>query len=376
MTSEWKCVRPYFHEVNGSNGETLTVLYGILIALIFFVNIILIIMLVKTKGKLFTNTSKLFIFLACINLLTACVLLPYKIYMIKISSKATCTDVGFLSFFGTLIPTLLSETTALVVTDRYYLITHKLMHRTYFSSHRFIVYLILMVSASSCWGVAHYYISQQTDSRKIAYFFISFIIYILILIVICIVFNVKILQTVVKALRNSTLSRSNKRTERRLSRTVTVISTILVICYIPFIIGLTNASSILHRTTNIAEISSALMTVQWTLLFVYLNSVLNSCAYLLRSHNIRRFILPCLHKRNISEKSSLNTSIRPKKVSLPTLVSITMMANKRRDKSLSQASKTLEIKRGVLVRKQKTSMKERKRESISGKDNLAIELQQ
>lgn len=359
---------------------TLMVLYGILSGFIVISNIILIIGIIKTRtSKAMTNTNKMFIFLSCVDLLTATLLLPYQIYMIEITPNMTCIDTAVRTFFSSFLPILSGETIVLIAAERYFLIGHKLMHRLHFSPQRLLIYVFVTVAISGGWGLAYCFVSQQTDMRQSAIIFIGMAVYEGVLLIMGLVFNIKILRTVVNARRNSTLSRSNKKTERKLSRTIAIICAILTLCYIPSVVGLANASYYIH-TNNRAEVASAMMTLYYTFLLATLNSGLNSAVYVVRNDKIKTYLCggqkdyDYKNQHNKSMTSTGKNSIALKKISIASVTS-----TKEKHRRISAASATLEIKNGVLVPKtrrlerQDRIEEEKNDEKEMGKQNLGLE---
>lgn len=406
------CTKPYLPDTIGDHGITLMVLYGILSAFITSTNVTLVIGIVRTKTKAMSNTNKLFIFLACVNLLTALLLLPYQIYMIEITPDTSCIDAGVRAFFVSFLPLLSGAVITLIATERYFLIAYKLMHRKYFSAQRLALYVVLLISMSACWGLAYCFISQDINNLKeISIVFMGLAANEGVLLILALVFNIKILQTVVKARRNFTLSRCNKKTERKLSRTISIICVTLAVCYLPSVVGLANASYYTDKN-SIDKVKEAIMTFHWTFLLAYLNSGLNSLIYLVRNEKIKRYLCGTkdhnsnhnksvsggnsspLKKLSVASNASNNIAMRKvstlsnaskhattplkKKISIASISSIS--STKQKQQLVNAASSTMEIRNGVLVPKVRPPMtrqdeivEEEEEQKEIGKENPALE---
>lgn len=286
-----ECVTHFQEDtVGGINGILLTTIYSINMVFIVVFNTLLIIGICKTRKKnKFTNSNKLFLFLCASDLSAGCILMPMQIYFIHITPDVSCLQTAVRAFWSS-FPLLLSGNNILVISiDRYIMMSKNKFYRKYFTSKCIVGYIAVEFAISFAWALWYVFTIESIDKEDHTKFYISLSAYELLILLAVIIFNFKMLFSVKRAQKNTTLSYNN--TEQVLSKTIAMISFALVICYIPSIIGLAVTGLFLHYTTDLEQIRVITIVLIWSLVPTQINSALNAMIYLIRNSRIRKFYM-------------------------------------------------------------------------------------
>ena len=160
------------------------------------------------------------------------------------------------------------------------------------------------------------------STEKIAIFFVSVATFEVGVLITCLVFNFLILGIVKRTTRNSTLADSTnkkKTAEYRLSRTILIISSALIVTYLPSVFGLYLTGIYLKKLSFIDlinkrdEMETYTKGLIWSLIFTLINSGLNATIFIARNSRMKR-MYKSIYNKNIKwreEEESQSTSNSP-----------------------------------------------------------------
>ena len=313
-------VRPYFimpecittfrkDTVGGPHRVTLTTIYAAnMIAIIIF-NTLLIIGICKTRKKnKFTSSNKLFLLLCSSDLLAGVVLMPLQIYFVNLVPNMTCMHTAVRAFWNA-FPVVLSGTNILVLTlDRYLMMVKNELYHRWFSKTR-LLGLIVAIEILISFGWAFWYVftTQSLDPHDAAVFFIGLSSYQFLILASVVILNVKMVRHVKLSRKGTTLS-GHHRAEDILSRTISMVSFALIICYIPGTIATGTAGFYSLYSRDRESLNRITTTLIYCFLPTQINSSVNAIIYLSKNTRIQSFYrnvcCACFGKGNAHHSSA------------------------------------------------------------------------
>ena len=298
--------------VHNNNGNILLGFYVLSMLLITTTNIAMIVGLIKCFRKL-SRINKLFIFLSLNDLMVGILLIPIQIYGVISGDKTSCTGAGVHGFLTVYAPSVSMTTVCLIALDRYMLISNKIFYENYLTSCFVTIWIIgelTIVIIGSLW----YAISLQYQNLVVHGLLMLFLsTFVGIALGSVTVINIKLLRHVKQAAKESqqTFSFGTTRYEKKVTKTIIVISIILVICYLPTLIGLLYNSifyfkpgnKIMRKKTNNIQ-----QLLPWLTCLVELHSFLNASVFIWRNRIIVNYYKVMFHISVAPSTSSRNTA--------------------------------------------------------------------
>lgn len=302
--------------VEGINGKLLFAAYVLSMVFIIVANVTLIYGLVRTSGKRFTSSTKYFLVLSSTDLLAGVVMMPIQLYVVRAVPNISCILTGVRAFFS-VFPLTLSGVIIMVLTiDRYVVMAGRKKHNR--SGYRDIVlYVSIAFLVSFGWGIWYTITTRRTTFRKMSVYFISLAVFEASVLITAIVFNFFILREVKEASKNTTVKGKARKSEQRLSTTITIISGSLVVMYIPSVIGLLVAGAFFYDLTVLdlflgkvtrEDIRYYSIALIWSLVPTLFNSGLNACIYIARNKRMRR-MYTSIYNRNVKWNSETSEDL-------------------------------------------------------------------
>jgi len=286
-----KCIPSFRSDTVGDMHPTiLTTMYAVTMVAIIVSNLLLVVGISKTmKNNKLTNSNKLFLFLCLSDLLTGCVLMPVQIYYIHLVPNITCVQAGVRAFWSS-FPLILSGTNILVITlDRYLMMVKNHFYRKWFSGKYLLVNMVLLeICISLGWALWYVFGTQTLDTNIYAALFIGLCLYQILLLTSVFILNLKMVSEVKLSRKNTTLT-NNNRAEKVLSKTITMISIALVVCYTPSTIATGVAGFYTLYSKNRTHLNIVTTVLVYCLVPMQINSALNAVIYLVRNSRIRGF---------------------------------------------------------------------------------------
>ena len=294
--------------------QTLTAVNGAICGCILIFNLLAIwgILRTKLKKKPLTATKKLLLILFGCCILVGLVLLPYQIYMVQRGEN--CSNVIGHTFTANFLTLVLIHLIVLMVMERHVLIVHRKKHRKDYSGRQLRLYVAIAVIVAAVWSIVQALLNNQSKKQsRLAVFFIVQVTYVIVLLLFVVANTLKISKMVsIVSRQTSSLNLHNKRTERRLSKTVILIAVIFVLCLIPLIVAMIYfAHHLLDNDLDTDKTSSRLLlsrqVLVWCTIPLFVSCFLASVVFVALDRKIRTLC---------SRDSSLNISSQhPRKLS-------------------------------------------------------------
>lgn len=292
-----------FVQISEANRLVLTIIYATFIPLIIAANLLLIIGIMKTKCKKLTTSQILFLILGASDLSLGMIHLPIQLFLLQTKTTITCAHLKLRGFwFG--FPISLSGATILLISiDRY---VHVTKNRPTKKLMRGLIIGDLLVAFT--WAIAYALISDGFNIKAAAKYFIGLSIYEGTVLAIGVLLNVLLLENVRMKARNSSI----KRKTDSLTKTIGLITTTLVLTYIPSVIVFNVAAYTYLFSTDREKIKNISVAVTWSLVPAQLNAVFNSLIYCTRNRRIMRYfkhLIQCTELERGLEISMKTSSI-------------------------------------------------------------------
>lgn len=286
------------------NGDLLTGAYAINFVFLVVSNVALIIGLIKTKQNTLKRTSKLFLLLSSSDLLLGLILMPIQIASIHLIPDLDCMTIANRAFWSN-FPLILSGLTILLISvDRYLMITRTSFYHKYFTRKVMIVIVFIEICISFSWSFSYMEISRSNNLRSHAKYLFSvagFEAFILTSVVIVYIALLQYVQATVKVM--SSARHIPPDYDRKLLKTIMLISITLVICYAPSVISITLAGYFSLFSTDITVQRIVNVAVIWSLVITSVNSGLNACICIARSSQIKKFYRSIFCRKEVAEIS-------------------------------------------------------------------------
>ena len=287
VDEESRCIEFFKDELfERKTKNVITVIFAVLCLLIVIFNLVVIsgVLRAKLSKKPLTVTRKLLLILFIAQLVSAIILLPYQ--MIMINRAGNCGGRAGFSFVYNFMVIFLLNVVVILGLERQVLIIHRKKHRKDFSHRRIRLYAFIAIAVTLAWSIAHALVTNQNNKKKLAAFYMAQTVYILLLLIFIFITTLKISHRVQLSKRNFSLNIHNKRTERKLTKAIIVISNLLAISYIPIIFSMVFIS---HHFHTDGKIDRSLELVIWCGLSVFLNHAISPIVYLILDKKARSY---------------------------------------------------------------------------------------
>ena len=309
-----KCTELLNIEITGgSNGIGLIVAYIVCMIFIVISNSMFVFGFWRTINmKRLFSSQIIFLVISFSDILAGLVFVPLQLYFIVHIPDVSCTLSITRSFWATFPITLSGCLIMFLTIDRYSVVSRTKL--TLATNHTKLVslYIILSLVVSFGWAAWHTGITStvprdvMVSNQRTALFFISIATFELVVLGVSLIFNVLVLRAVKQNNEQSSVSDTVKRAaEQKLSKTILIIGTSLILTYSPsvaatYIIGITlqqmERSELLEKRTLVIRITRALI---WALILTLVNSGLNAAIFIWRNSRIRRLFTSMYSGRNV-----------------------------------------------------------------------------
>ena len=209
------------------DADILTAVYALLMVLIIVPNAFVAREICKHKRirRPLTASKMILISLVITQILFALIVLPFNIYIVRtLEEPEKRKQISSRGFFSIFFLVFCLNATILVSAERNQLITDRKMHKCKYSVSRTRWKIALVFVVSAIWGIIHAVFLNQKNKNKLAALYTALALYIIFVLLTAVYLSLQILRKVALSMRNSTLSLHNKKNERRLSRTITLMA--------------------------------------------------------------------------------------------------------------------------------------------------------
>ena len=288
---------------SGTNGTILIVVYILAMIFIIVSNAMFIFGLWRTKKKRLFSTQLIFLVISCSDMMLGVVFIPFQLYFIVNIPDVLCRLSIARAFWSTFPMTFSGCLIMFLTFDRYSVVskTTTSLSRSSINDKMVIVYIIFSLLASLGWSTWHIVITRMarrdpiSTNQRLAIFFISIATFEFVVLGVSLVYNVLILRAVKKSNERSTISTALKRkSEHRLSNTILLIGSALILTYSPsvfatYVIGIilqqVERSQLLEKRDLVIQATRALI---WSLILTLINSGLNATIFISRNSRIKK----------------------------------------------------------------------------------------
>ena len=265
----------------------LTVIPSILTPLVIGFNAALITGIIKIKQHRFTSSQILFIFLFVSDLTFGLTQLPLEIYFRQKSSKPSCTEVKMWNFSYIFLLCTSGTFLAVISMDRYLLIVYRKHYQRFATNKKLALLIISVLLISLSWAISHTLIPDGFDIKRLAKYIIAISIYEGTILASAIFFNIALLRKVKMETINSSIK--CKRIDKTLTKTITIITAVLIISYLPGLItwSVLGYASLHSENNNLVQNTAHFLS--WSRIPTHINAMLNSVIYLARNRRMKHY---------------------------------------------------------------------------------------
>ena len=270
---------------------TIKVTYSSILAAasIFIVisNLLLILGIRKTYRKKMTLSKKLFLFLSASDLFTGLVTVPLQLSMVFYGSKASCFQVRLQAFFNTLTPSLSMFTILTVSIVRYVSVAKPTFYKRNTNSPWIFVVLGMQFILST---VISIWYATATSRQHLGAFLIFVTLFCFLIIGGAVLLNIVLYVKLNSNFYSTSAVRDHKQKtyQKRVTKTVIIISVILTISYLPngIVFGLVGYFVSAHGS----HVDLYQVYIPWFFLPMVLNAGVNSVIYMWRDTKISSYL--------------------------------------------------------------------------------------
>ena len=262
-----------------------TLIYSVLILLIIGANILSISGIIKMKRNKFTTSQILFIILCISDLSFGIIQLPYQIYLLRRYEKITCYQT-IIQAFWVVFPIYISGTTLLLISiERYMNVVNKKYYKKIISNTTLAMAIILEVLISTFWSLYFAFVHKKQNLRKLANFLISSSSNEGIFLAAALLLNIALVRNVRSKLRNTTVC---QKTDSKLTTTIRIIATAVIISYLPSIICFNVAAYTYLYSKNSISYQKVTVAIIWSLVPAQVKAVMNALIYISRNREMKK----------------------------------------------------------------------------------------
>lgn len=265
---------------------TYSTILGLTSLFIIISNILLILGLRKNYRKKMTLSKKLFLFLSISDLITGLVTVPFQLSMVFFGSQATCFQVQLQAFFNTLTPALSMFTILTISIVRYVSVARPTFYKRNTNSRW--IFVVLAVQFVFSTGMAVWYVTSTTR-RHLGSFLIFVTLFCFAIIGSAVLLNIVLYIKLNSNSYSTSVSDHKQKTyQKRVTKTIAIISVILSISYLPngIVFGLVGYFVIV----NGSYVDLYQVYIPWFFLPMVLNAGVNSVIYMWRDTKISRYL--------------------------------------------------------------------------------------
>ena len=295
--------------IKESNGTFLSVAYAINVVLIVALNIALFIGLRNSKGtKKYTRNEKFVLLLTLIDSFVAVVDLPLQLVLVRKLNQIGCVSISAIRFWHVFLLLFSGSVVLLIAIEQFVAVFYN--NHCCGADFKEIYLVACTVSCfvlSMAFGV--WYAIMTVKSTQLFdqfVFFFCIATYTIVILVAVIVVNTSLLIKTRKKLRKCEIRvHRTMAIEKRLTKTIMLISATLVVSYVPSVIA-NYYTAFIALGNDLVNMQYAIMTLLWTLVLCELNSAFNPFIYIVRNRKILRMYTSLFrsikHTRNNMKK--------------------------------------------------------------------------
>ena len=265
----------------------LTVIYAILVPLVIGFNSALIIGIIKIKQHRFTSSQVLFILLFVSDLTFGFTQLPSEIYFKQKSNKPSYSEVKMWKCSYIFLVCTSGTCLAVISIDRYLLIVYRKHYQRFATNKTLALIIISVLVILLSWAISHMLIIDGFDIKRLAKYIIAISIYEGTILASAIFFNIALLRKVKMETKNSSIK--CKKIDRTLAKTITIITAVLIISYLPEAITLSVFGYASLHSENVNLVQNTAYILSWSHIPTHINALLNSVIYLARNRRMKHY---------------------------------------------------------------------------------------
>lgn len=265
----------------------LTVIYAILTPLVIGFSSALIIGIIKIKQHRFTSSQVLFILLFVSDLTFGFTQLPLEIYFKQKSNKPSCSEVKLRNFSYVFLVCTSGTCLGVISIDRYLLIVYRKHYQRFATNKKLALIIISVLVISLSWAISQMLILDAFDIKRFAKYSIAISIYEGTILASAIYFNIALLRKVKMETINSSIK--CKKIDKALTKTITIITAVLIISYLPGAITWSVFGYASLHSENVSLVQNTAYILSWCHIPTHLNTLLNSVIYLARNHRMKHY---------------------------------------------------------------------------------------
>nr|XP_047122524.1 histamine H1 receptor-like [Hydra vulgaris] len=298
------CRQHYVGVGSGIKGVFLSMIYAAFSVFIIVSNLLLLKLLSNTRKKKYsTNNEKLVLLLSFVDLVVGSVVIPLQLVLFIKLKAVSCLFISITAFWLVFLLVFSGSIVVLISIERFVTVLHnKRFYGIHFNGACIITIIIFQFLISFGLGIWYALLVPSPKSlRQQSIYFFSISTYIFLNIILIFIINTLLLIKTKKMMRIKEIHVAEHNVvERRLNKTMMLISTSLMILYLPSVfVGYTHA---VNLYLNVLKQSGYI----WTIVLCEFNSAFNPSIYISRNKkylklykfNIRLLIRKFLNKKN------------------------------------------------------------------------------
>ncbi|XP_065675398.1 uncharacterized protein LOC136091618 [Hydra vulgaris] len=287
------CRLAFYEAVDGSNGFVISTIDIIVGILIFILNILLVngVCRLRRKGKSFTHNEKLVLLLSSIDILVASIYMPLEIVLVKMLDQISCIFISIIGFW-LVFPLIFSGSIVVLISIERFntLLNNKkccgVKFNGFYAATILCFHFLISFGLGVWYALLNYF---QSPIRQQSYYFFSVATYTISNLLSVLIMNTLLLIKTKKKLGVKEIRVAQHIVvERRLTQTMMLISTSLMILYLPVAAATYNIFVRLYLN-ELKSFGNAMKMLFYALIFCQINSLFNAFIYVFRNRNILKF---------------------------------------------------------------------------------------
>ena len=272
-----------------TNDIILTIIYSLISVFTVISNTTLMVGLSKINQQ-FTRCDRMFILLSSYDIMVGLIQMPYQIYLIHQIGVVTCIQVGIKTMLSISLSMTSGLITFVIINDRFLLITRNEFHKRFLNSKSTVFIVVVMVMIALGWAAIGVYVSIRDEQFAKVIFFLTYGCFCGILLIEAIVINILLCKHIYQVSNCSVIQncRSNAGYARSVSKTILIISVVLIIAYSPIVCSFVFGASRSLIKTTVRQSHNQFLT--WIVLPTNLNAGLNSAIFMWRKKKFRCYL--------------------------------------------------------------------------------------
>ena len=164
-------------------------------------------------------------------------------------------------------------------------VVNKKYYKKIISNTTLAMAIILEVLIATFWSLYFAFVRKKQNLRKLANFLISSSSNEGIFLAVALLLNIALVRNVRSKLRNTTVS---QKTDSKLTTTIRIIATAVIISYLPSIICFNVAAYTYLYSKNSISYQKVTMAIIWSLVPTQVNAVMNALIYISRNREMKK----------------------------------------------------------------------------------------